>query len=260
MTSADTLVVASWVVTATGLLTFGVLWWVPAPYGRFLREGWGPTLPSRRAWMLMESPSAIGFLAIYVLGRHRLETIPLVLLAMWEAHYLRRAFVFPLRMDARGKRMPWVITGMGFFFNCVNTWLNAVWISNAGHYGAAWLWDPRFVAGIALFATGHTINHHADAVLFALRPSTARQAQGRPEPRYRIPFGGLYRWVSCPNYLGEILGWSGWALATWSWPGLAFAVFTLANLAPRALSTHRWYRETFPDYPAERKALIPFVV
>ena len=74
------------------------------------------------------------------------------------------------------------------------------------------------------------------------------------------PFGGLYRWVSCPNYLGEILEWSGWALATWSWPGLAFAVFTFANLAPRALSTHRWYRETFADYPPERKALVPFVL
>lgn len=252
MTGADSLVVASWALMATGLLTFAILWWVSAPYGRFMRDGWGPTLPSRRAWMLMESPSAIGFLAIYVLGRNRLEMVPLVFLAVWQSHYLHRAFVFPIRMKERGKRMPWVIAGMGFFFNCVNAYLNARWISDAGRYDTSWLSDPRFVAGVALFAAGYAINQHADAVLLALRPTDSAV--------YRIPFGGLYRWVSCPNYLGEILEWGGWALATWSWPGLAFAVFTFANLAPRALSTHRWYRETFPDYPPERKALIPFVL
>ena len=42
------------------------------------------------------------------------------------------------------------------------------------------------------------------------------------------------------------------ALAGW-----AFAVFTIANLAPRALTHHKWYRAQFPDYPPERRALIP---
>ena len=31
---------------------------------------------------------------------------------------------------------------------------------------------------------------------------------------------------SCPNYLGEILEWLGWAVATWSSCGLAFMLFT----------------------------------
>ena len=66
--------------------------------------------------------------------------------------------------------------------------------------------------------------------------------------------------MSCPNYLGEIVEWCGWALATWSPAGLAFAVYTAANLAPRAVSNHHWYLSHFPDYPRERRALIPFVV
>lgn len=77
---------------------------------------------------------------------------------------------------------------------------------------------------------------------------------------YSIPRGGAFRYVSCPNYLGEMLEWGGWALATWSPAGLAFFVYTIANLAPRALGNHRWYREKFEDYPEERKALIPGVV
>jgi hypothetical protein len=51
----------------------------------------------------------------------------------------------------------------------------------------------------------------------------------------------------------------GWAVATWSLSGLAFATWTAANLAPRARANHRWYLETMPDYPPERKALLPGV-
>ena len=77
---------------------------------------------------------------------------------------------------------------------------------------------------------------------------------------YAIPHGGGFEWVSAPNYLGELIEWSGWALATWSLAGLAFALFSAANLVPRALSNHRWYRQTFPAYPPQRKALLPFVL
>ena len=66
--------------------------------------------------------------------------------------------------------------------------------------------------------------------------------------------------MSCPNYLGEIVEWIGWAILTWSLAGASFAVWTAANLAPRALSNHRWYREQFTDYPPARRALIPFVL
>jgi 3-oxo-5-alpha-steroid 4-dehydrogenase 1 len=42
--------------------------------------------------------------------------------------------------------------------------------------------------------------------------------------------------------------------------GLAFAVWTAANLIPRALAYHRWYRQEFYDYPPQRKAILPFVL
>jgi 3-oxo-5-alpha-steroid 4-dehydrogenase 1 len=46
----------------------------------------------------------------------------------------------------------------------------------------------------------------------------------------------------------------------WNLPALSFAVWTAANLIPRSLSHDRWYRERFPNYPRERKAVIPFVL
>ncbi|HSM12793.1 MAG TPA: 3-oxo-5-alpha-steroid 4-dehydrogenase, partial [Thermoanaerobaculia bacterium] len=118
-------------------------------------------------------------------------------------------------------------------------------------YPRSWLVDPRFLAGVALFAAGTWVNRRADATLRALA--------ARGDGEYGIPRGGLFERISCPNYLGEIIVWSGWALATWSLPGLAFALWTVANLAPRARSHHRFYRERFPDYPPERRALVPFV-
>ena len=76
---------------------------------------------------------------------------------------------------------------------------------------------------------------------------------------YKVAYSGMYRFISCPNYLGEIMIWAGWAVATWSLAGLSFAVWTIANLVPRARANHNWYRENFPEYPSERKALVPLL-
>jgi 3-oxo-5-alpha-steroid 4-dehydrogenase 1 len=236
---------------ATGVLTAIALRFIVAPYGRHARSGWGPSIPSRLGWILMEAPASLAFLGIYLAGDHRTGAAPLVLLALWQLHYIHRAFVFPFRMRVSGKTMPASVTAMAIVFNGWNAYINARWISHLGDYGLAWLVGPRFLAGGALFLVGLAINVWADTVLLRLR---------RPgETGYRIPRGGLFERVACPNYLGEILEWCGWAIATWSLSGLAFAVYTAANVGPRAGSHLAWYRARFPEYPRERKALLPFV-
>ena len=60
--------------------------------------------------------------------------------------------------------------------------------------------------------------------------------------------------------LGEIIAWSGFALLTWALPGVAILLITAGNLVPRALGTHGWYQDKFPEYPTDRKALIPYVL
>lgn len=235
---------------AVAAVTAVLLTRVDAPYGRHARAGWGPTLPARAAWVLMESPAALGFLAFYLQGPHARDTAPLALLALWLSHYAHRAFVYPLHL--RGARpMPASVALLGAVFNVGNAWMNAGQVSTSGDYPDAWLRDPRFLLGAMVFAAGWQMNRRADATLRALR---------RPgETGYKIPHGGMHRWVSSPNYLGELVMWCGWALATWSLAGVAFALFTAANLAPRAAAHHRWYRAQFPAYPATRRALIPGV-
>lgn len=228
-------------------ITACALFFLSAPYGRHARDGWGPSMPARLGWFLMELPAALTIL-IYVAVNPPNNDPAWLMLALWECHYLHRALIFPMRM--RSGRMPIAIPAMAMFFNVVNGVLNGNQLA-FGHYGDAWLSDPRFLVGVALFAIGYATNLWADAKLRALR------APG--ETGYKIPRGGLYELISCPNYFGEIVEWCGWAVLTWSLAGLSFAVWTIANLAPRAWTHHKWYRAQFPDYPRSRRALIPYV-
>lgn len=242
------LVIAEFTLAA---LTFSGLRFSKAPYGRYGRRGWGPTVSARTGWLVMESPAVLVFAVVYATGEHATDLVPLVLLVMWQSHYVYRAFGYPFLMRS-GARMPVAVVLMAITFNLLNGYVNARWVAELGTYGPGWLVDPRFLVGLVLFAGGLALNAVSDRTLRGLR---------RPgETGYRIPHGGGYRWVSCPNYLGEIVEWFGWALATWSPAGLAFAVYTTANLAPRALDHHAWYRDHFPDYPGNRRALVPYLL
>lgn len=236
------------------VVTFGVLFFVSASYGRHAREGWGPVIPATLGWVLMESPSSLVFAALWAVGDPaRRDALPgLACLVLWQAHYLHRAFVFPFRRRGGVATMPLVIALMAILFNLLNAWINARWLYTLGPVrDASWLLTAPFWIGLILFVAGFCINQHADHILFSLRKPG--------ETGYRIPYGGLYRYVSCPNYLGELVEWGGFALLSFSPGGLAFFVWTAANLLPRAWTHHRWYQEKFPEYPRERKAVIPFL-
>ena len=250
MTEAELHRATTWAVFALAVPTWIALQWVSAPYGRHARGGWGPSIPAKLGWIVMESPASLVWLAIYATGSHALEATPLAMLALWQLHYVHRAFVQPLRQRDDGRTMPASVALLAIAFNLVNAYVNARQVSEHGGYGVAWLTDPRFLVGVALFFVGRTINTRADDALVALR----NEGKG-----YQIPRGPLFDRVSCPNYAGEILEWIGWAVATWSLAGLSFAIYTFANLAPRAGTHHRWYKERFADYPRERRALIPGV-
>lgn len=235
-----------------GVVTILAVSFIVAPYGRHTRPGFGPAIPQRLAWVLMELPAVVVWLGIYALGQNAWQAAPLAMMALWQLHYVQRTFLFPLRISATGKTTPLFVVLSAVGFNLLNAYVNARWVSHFGVYSTSWLADPRFVVGAALLLAGFALNVHADGVLARLR------APG--ETGYKIPRGGLFELVSCPNYFAEILEWCGWALLTWSLAGLSFAVYTVANLAPRAITHHRWYREKFADYPPERRALVPFVL
>lgn len=248
----DLILMASFPLAA---VTFLVLLFVSAPYGRHKRRGWGASISNRLGWLIMESPSPLIFAFQFFIGEVP-KTLPmLIFFAMWEAHYIQRAFIYPFMIADGRKIMPLTIMFVAILFNSGNAYINGRYIFHisgaSGGYPEKWVFSPAMIVGTILFLGGFVINRWSDRALQDLR------APG--ESGYEIPHGGLFRWISCPNYFGEIIEWIGWAIATWSLPGLAFAVWTIANLAPRARAHHTWYHEFFPEYPVERKALIPGV-
>lgn len=236
-----------WVALA--VVVFIALFFVAAPYGRHTRKGWGYSVGNKLGWVLMEAPAPLAFAVCFLIGSH-ITMVTLVFLLLWESHYLHRAFIYPFSLRGAARRMPLSVISFGILFNVMNGYLNGRYIFTfSGGYGTGWFSDPRFIFGTLLFIAGFVINRQADTALRELRKPG--------DSGYQISNSRFYRWVSSPNYLGEIVIWTGWAIATWSLPGLVFAFWTIANLLPRARANHIWYKETFPDYPPERRALVP---
>lgn len=236
---------------AFALVAFIILLFINAPYGRHVRGGWGPTLDARWAWALQELPAfAVIFLLYFYYGGYT-GVVASVFLLIWQAHYFHRTFIYPRLLRGEPKPFPVLIVIVAAGFNGLNGTLHGVELFHLRAYSLNWLWSPQFLIGAALFLLGYRINRASDATL--------RQLRGSGDG-YQLPTGGLYEQVSCPNYLGEMLQWLGWAILTWSLAGLAFFAFTVANLLPRALANHRWYLEHFEDYPGNRRAVIPFVL
>lgn len=229
-------------------LVFLSLLWVTAPYGRHYKPGWGPNLPNRLAWFLMELPAVLVISYLVLSSSGGTSLYALVALSFWLFHYLYRTLLFPLLMHPSQRTFPVLLVIFAIAFNFLNGYNNSDALLAGASRPPPWS-GFHFWVGTAVFFGGFTIHSHSDQVIRKLR------APG--DTHYSIPNGGMFRWVSNPHYLGEIVQWIGWAMLTWSLAGLAFALFTFCNLAPRAISNHAWYRKRFPDYPAKRKVLIP---
>ncbi|XP_072431251.1 3-oxo-5-alpha-steroid 4-dehydrogenase 1 isoform X2 [Chiloscyllium punctatum] len=161
-----------------------------------------------------------------------------------------RSLIFPFLIKG-GKATPFIPFALAFIYCAFNGYLQARFLSKYAVYPSNWITDPRFLTGFALWIFGLLVNLHSDHILRKLRKPD--------ETGYKIPHGGMFEYVSGANFLGEIIEWTGFAIACWSLPSAAFAVFGFFVLSARATQHHRWYLEKFEDYPKSRKALIPFV-
>jgi protein-S-isoprenylcysteine O-methyltransferase Ste14 len=245
--------ILAWLILA--LCTFVTLMFVNAPYGRYIRSGWGVNIPAKLGWITMESPTIIimsFYFYIQIINQELLGSVNTLFYVLWMSHYVHRTLIWPLRAQMNKKRMPISIVFFAIFFNIINTTINAENLFKIHNpYPEHWFMSPQFVLGMFVFIIGMGINISSDNILIKIRKQN--------QDGYVIPDKGLYNWVSSPNYLGEILEWTGWAIATWSLGGFSFAIWVMANLIPRARSNHLWYLENFNDYPKKRKILIPMI-
>ncbi|KAK6489544.1 3-oxo-5-alpha-steroid 4-dehydrogenase 2a isoform X1 [Huso huso] len=223
---------------------------VQTPYGRYVKSlGKQVSVPAKLAWFLQELPSFLVPVLLWYTTDRRTTKSRILLLVMFCGHYFQRTFIYALL--TRGRPSPLQIVIFAMIFCTINGFFQGYYMVYCAEYDDAWLTDIRLILGGIMFLLGMAINIHSDDILRNLRKPG--------EINYKIPRGGLFEYVSGANFLGEIIEWFGYALATWSLPALSFAFFTLCSIGPRAYHHHRYYLEKFEDYPKSRKALIPFV-
>lgn len=237
------------------VIVFIVLRYVEAGYGMMYTKKWGPAVDNRIGWVLMEAPVFIVMALLWWSSSRRTEIAPLVMFLLFELHYFQRSFIFPLLIHTKGK-MPLSIITMGIIFNVLNAFMQGGWIfylSPSDRYPASWLGSPQFIIGSLIFLTGMIINIHSDSVIRNLRKPG--------DTRHYLPKKGMFQYVTSANYFGEFVEWTGFAILTWSWSGAVFALWTFANLAPRAAKIYKRYSKEFGDEfcEAKLKRIIPFI-
>ncbi|KAM4771987.1 3-oxo-5-alpha-steroid 4-dehydrogenase 2 [Rhinophrynus dorsalis] len=224
----------------------------PAPYGKHVDNEKKQTyfmVPAKYGWFIQELPSFLVPVLVILHSQHRDTLGCKMLFFMFCGHYFHRTFIYSA--FTRGRPSPVHIVVMAVVFCTFNGFLQGHCLVYVATYPQEWYFDIRFLSGAMIFLFGMGINIHSDHILRTLRKPR--------EVSYKIPQGGMFNYVSGANFLGEIVEWFGYAIATWSLPAFAFAFFTLCSIGPRAYHHHRYYLQVFKDYPRERKALIPFI-
>ncbi|KAF9777867.1 3-oxo-5-alpha-steroid 4-dehydrogenase-domain-containing protein [Thelephora terrestris] len=278
-------------------LAFPTTFVIDAPFGRFTPSGESIfLLDGRRSWMVMELVSPITFVYTYLrsplsplsfgtpppLSIHNPSTVLAILFLI---HYANRAVFSPLRTPSRSKSHVIVVLS-AILFNSVNGPLLGAYLSSpeCHSYLAGAYRRPRFWLGILMWAAGFIGNIVHDEILLNIRrKKQAEDAKKAPEQtakekkkgeHYAIPHGLLYKYISFPNYFCEWVEWLGFALAASPIPSFAsqgsflatitppflFLVAEVLTMMPRAVRGHQWYRRKFPNYPKERRIVVPFLV
>ena len=171
--------IAIW--TGLGLCTFVLLQFVTAPFGRHSRSDWGPTLPNRLAWIVMEFPPVSLFPLLFFVGPTGKTSLHYLFFALYFGHYLYRDLVYPFRIRTSGKRMPWAVCASGLFFNLVNASILGGWLGWFAHFDPSWWTSPQLIGGLTLFFVGFALHFHSDHILIGLRDGN--------DTGYKIPDG-----------------------------------------------------------------------
>lgn len=234
-----------WILIA--LIIFPINLIFKAPYGKHSTKKWGKTIDNKTGWFLMELPALVTCPSIYFIVVEEIS-LSIGFVFIWITHYFNRTIIYPLRIKTKGKKIPIAIVASAFFFNLINGFLNGYFISLINFESLSFTY---IISGLLMFIIGFYVNVSSDNKLIKLRTN---------QKDYVIPKGGLFNYVSCPNFLGEIIEWLGFAIMTLNLGSISFLIWTICNLIPRSKAHHKWYKENFEKYPTTRKAVIPYLL
>merc|ERR1719330_1856802 len=132
------------------------------------------------------------------------------------------------------------ILSSAFLFCSINGFMQAYGCCQFHTYLPSNHTSMHFRSGLFLWMVGFIVNLQSDSILRNLRKKYSRNNDTSTSSssmsgtvRYKIPYGGLYEYVSCANFFGEIIEWFGYAVASNTIAGWAFWFYVCGNLIPR---------------------------
>jgi protein-S-isoprenylcysteine O-methyltransferase Ste14 len=110
--------------------------------------------------------------------------------------------------------------------------------------------------GVSLFVVGSWMNSYAEY--------TRHMWKRQPENRKRLYTLGLFRYSRHPNYLGDLISFSGLCLISGSWitviiPAIMLVGFVFASIPMLDSHLRERYGLEFEEYARRTRKLIPFV-
>jgi len=121
-------------------------------------------------------------------------------------------------------------------------------------HGSGFLGTLRLCAAIALYVTGSALSTVSEA--------QRKVFKGGPESKGKLMMYGVWSWSMHPNYLGDVLLFSGWALANGRWwsswvPVSMLLSFVMWHIPGLDEYLAKNYPNEFPEYSAKTAKLIP---
>lgn len=175
--------------------------------------------------------------------------------ACWTFHYGKRLYetVFVHRFSHA--TMPF----FNLFKNCSYYWLFTAYV--AYHVNHPQFTSPPLIqvlVGLGGFLLSEIGNFSIHVALRDLRPPGSKERK-IPYPTDN-PLTKLFNLVSCPNYTYEFFSWFFFTVMTQCLPAGLFAAAGLYQMSVWAIGKHKNYKKEFPDYPKNRKAILPFIL
>lgn len=119
------------------------------------------------------------------------------------------------------------------------------------------LTDIRIIVCSAVFLYAWVHQFLSNLILINLRKNKSGSVVTE---KHLMPTGGYFELLSSPHMFFELVIYVAiWGLLYRNRTFFFVVLFVLGNQMEVAHFTHKWYQQTFPQYPKKRRAFIPYL-
>ncbi|XP_056643766.1 polyprenol reductase [Diorhabda sublineata] len=113
------------------------------------------------------------------------------------------------------------------------------------------------ILAICIFLWGWWHQYRASEILANLRKNKKGEIV---TSEHKLPFGDWFEYISSPLQAAEIIMYTALTvILKYHFTWFFVYAWVVVNQVETMLLNHWWYQDTFPDYPKNRKALIPLI-